>query len=168
MGKNEDMEKIAQLFTEGVKEHRQGDLPIIQQRNGKDCFILEIPSKDNELFKHNFLLDNDETILLARDTSTWNKRKEGLVITNKRLVYIPGKKDPHGRRYVIDFSSFIQVTYDAQRLLFWSSEENFFAIPSIFFFKSRMKSYDADRAIQMLSKVLTKIARQNGGADLTL
>ena len=169
MGKNEDTKNIVQLFSEGVKEHRQGDLPIIQQQNGKDCFILDIPPKDSELFKHNFLLDNDETILMARDTSTWNKRKEGLVITDKRLVYIPGKKDPHGRRYVIDFGSFIQVTYDVQGLLFWSSDENFFSIPSTFFFKSRLKSYDTDRAIHLLSKVLTKIARQNGGGgNLTL
>lgn len=163
MGKKEDTKNIALLFSEGVKEHRPGDLPIIQQQNGKDCFILEIPAKDSKLFKHNFLLDDDENILMARDTSTWNKRNEGLVITDKRLVYIPGKKDPHGRRYVIDFSSFIQVTYDAQGLLFWSTEENFFTIPNTFFFKSRMKSYDTDRAIQMLSKVLTKIAKQNGG-----
>lgn len=165
MGKKEDTKNIVQLFSEGVKEHHPGDLPIIQQRNGKDCFILEIPANDSKLFKHNFLLDDDETILLARDTSLWNKRKEGLVITDKRIVYIPGNKDPHGRRYVIDFGSFIQVTYDAQRLLFWSSEENFFAIPSSFFFKSRLKSYDADRAIHMLSKVLTKIAKQNGGQN---
>ena len=153
------------LFADGVKEQHPGDLPIIQQQNGKDCFILEIPPKDSDLFKQNFLLDDDETILLARDTSTWNKRKEGLVITDRRIVYIPGKRDPHGRRYVIDFGSFIQVTYDAQRLLFWSSEDNFFAIPSVFFFKARLKSYDADRAIHMLSKMLTKIAKLNGGGD---
>lgn len=159
MGKIENTSEIVQLFTDGVKEHRPGDLPILHQQNGKDCFILEIPSKDCTLFKQNFLLDEDETILLARDTSAWNTRKEGLVITDRRLVYIPGRKDPHGRRYVIDFGTFTQVTYDAQALLFWSSEDSFFTIPNMFFFKYRLKSYDADRAIQVMSKVLTKIAQ---------
>ena len=76
------------LFEEGVRAHRYGDVSIIHQGNDADCFILDIPAKVEEMFRENFKLRNDETILLARDTSIWNNRTEGLVITNRRIVYI--------------------------------------------------------------------------------
>ena len=57
------------LFEEGVRAHRYGDVSIIHQSNDVDCFILDIPAKAEEMFRENFKLRNDETILLARDTS---------------------------------------------------------------------------------------------------
>ena len=67
------------LFEEGVRAHRYGDVSIIHQSNDADCFILDIPGKVEEMFRENFKLRQDEIILLARDTSIWNNRTEGLV-----------------------------------------------------------------------------------------
>lgn len=157
MNKNDYQNNIIELFTQGVKASRLGDLPIVSQSNNKDCFILNIGKNEEKAFKSNFLLDDDETILLARDTSPWNNKKEGLIITERRIVYMPNPQDDNNGRYDLELSQFSKVTYDAEKLLFWNSEETFFGISKKYFFKSKVKSYDSDRALQILSKVLTSI-----------
>ena len=157
MAMAKETNNIAKLFAAGVNRQHHGDLPIIYHGNGKDCFILNLPEKDDKLFKEHFLIDDAETILMARDTSNWNNRKEGLVITDRRIIYIPDQKAALKGRYVMNHDSYVRVSYDATSMLFWSSEENFFAIPKKYFFKSKMKSYEFDRAIHLLSKLLNKI-----------
>ena len=167
MSKEETQKDIITIFSEGVKAHRKGELPIINNTNGKDCFILDIPEKVESKFKKNFQLDEDEVIMMARDTSPWNTRKEGLVITNRRIVYIPGKTDLSCSKCIVELNSFNKVTYDAKSLLFWGTEKTFFPIPANFFFKSKMKSYNVDRATKNLGKLLGKIAKSMGAQKLT-
>lgn len=162
---NNELTKIKELFEEGVKAHKQGDLPIINNHNGRDCFIIDVPEETQAKLRTNFTLDEDEEILMARDTSTWNNRKTGLVITNQRIVYIPESQDSQRQRYVVNLDSFIRVTFDAKALLFWNTEETFFAIPAKNFFKSRMKSYDVDRATKNLAKLLQSIRNQLRGGN---
>jgi len=160
---NYEPTKIKELFEEGVRAHTKGDLPIINLHNGKDCFILDVPKETQAKFRANFSLEEYEEILMARDTSAWNNRKTGLVITNLRIVYIPEEKESQRQRYIVGLDSFIRVTFDSQSLLFWNTEETFFAIPAKNFFKSRMKSYDVDRATQNLAKLLQHIRNQVRG-----
>ena len=167
MSKEEMQKDIVTIFSEGVKAHRKGDLPIIKNTNGKDCFILNIPEKVESKFKKNFQLDEDETIMMARDTSPWNTRKEGLVITDRRIVYIPGHIDLSCSKCIVELDSFYKVTYDAKSLLFWGTEKTFFPIPAHFFLKSKMKSYDVDRATKNLGKLLGKIAKRIGARKRT-
>ncbi len=160
MTKANETNNIAKLFADGVNRQHHGDLPIIYHDNRKDCFIMHVPEKENSLFKEHFLIDEAETILMARDTSYWNNRKEGLVITDRRIIYIPDQKAALKGRYVMNHDSYIRVSYDATSMLFWSSEENFFSIPKKYFFKARMKSYEFDRAIHQLSKLLNKVCEE--------
>ena len=154
---------IKKLFEEGVRAQTKGDLPIINNHNGRDCFILNVPEETQAKFRANFSLDEDEEILMARDTSAWNKRKSGLIITTQRIIYIPEEKNSQRQRYVVSLNSFIRVTFDSQSLLFWNTEETFFSIPAKNFFKSRMKSYDVDRATKNLAKLLQNIRNQLRG-----
>lgn len=166
MDKDEQCRSILQMFEEGVRTHQQGEMPIINNKNGKDCFILDIPEDIEAKYRENFQLEDEETIMMARDTSAWNNRKTGLVITTRRIVYIPEATDAHQGRYIVNFDSYIRVTYDAHSLLFWNTEENFFAIPAKNFFKARMKSYDKDRATKNLGKLLQKIGDQVRGGKI--
>lgn len=165
MMNNNDNDKILQLFEEGVKAHNKGDQPIIKNHNGRDCFILDIPEDIKVKCKTNFALEDTEVILMVRDTSAWNNRKTGLIITTKRIIYIPDDSDSARNRYVISLNSFIRVTYDAKSLLFWKTEETFFAIPAKYFFKSRTKSYDVDRATLNLGRLLQKLRNQLWGGN---
>lgn len=167
MSKEEMQKDIITIFSEGVRTHRKGDLPIINNTNGKDCFILDIPEEIESKFRKNFQLDEQEVIMMARDTSPWNTRKEGLVITDRRIVYIPGKTDFSCSKCIVELNSFNKVTYDAKALLFWGTEKTFFPIPANFFFKSKMKSYDVDRATKNLGKLLSKIAKSIGARKRT-
>lgn len=153
---------IIDIFTEGVTSHQLGDQPIVELHNGKDCFILNIPAEAEEKFKTNFNLAEDEQILMARDTSEWNTKKEGLVITDQQIAYLPAQKEGQAQ-YHLRHDSYIRVTYSADALLFWSNEENYISIPKNYFFKARLRSYDLDYAIKRLSKVLTRIASFMGG-----
>jgi len=164
---NYEPTKIKELFEEGVRAHKKGDLPIINNHNGKDCFILDVPEETQAKFRVHFSLDENEEILMARDTSVWNNRKTGLVITNLRIVYIPEEKESQRQRYVVGLDSFIRVTFDSQSLLFWNTEETFFSIPAKNFFKSRMKSYDVDRATKNLAKLLQNIRNQLRGGVIS-
>ena len=145
------------LFEEGVSTHRCGDVSIIEQRNDNDCFILDIPAKVEEMFRQNFKLRPEETLLLARDTSLWNNRTEGLVITNRRIVYIPKHRGSIKNIYVINYDSSQQIDTNIDSVLFWNSDESFLAVPKSFFFKTRWKTYDFDRSITQLTLLLKKM-----------
>lgn len=145
------------LFEEGVRAHRYGDVSIIHQSNDADCFILDIPAKVEEMFRENFKLRQDEIILLARDTSIWNNRTEGLVITNRRIVYIPKCIGSNKNIYVINYADCQHINTNTDSVLFWKSAESYLAIPKSFFFKTRWKTYDFDRSIEQLTILLKKM-----------
>ena len=148
------------LFEEGIRSRRHGDTVITTLCNKQDCFILYIPPKAEQQFRKHFMLKADERILLARDTSTWNRRNEGLVMTNKRIIFIPRHYVDNKELYIIRFNSFMHVTSNAHSVLFWHTETSFFAIPKRFFFKPKWKSYDFDRAIAQLGDILERMSTQ--------
>lgn len=148
---------IKGLFCEGVASRQQGELPIISNDNGRDCMISHIPAKANLEFKENFEIGDEETILLARDTSPWNNRKEGLVITNKQIIYIPDHLDKSSSKYIIKMADTKKVTYDNKAIIFWRSEETFLPIPLNYFFKARSNSYDIEAAGKNLASLLDKL-----------
>lgn len=149
---------IVSVFTEGVKQHRFGEKAIIDRANKKDCFILNLSPDISRKFEKNFML-KDEVILLARDTSLWNSKKEGLVITNKRIVYMPKTLDPINKLYEICFDDIECVTFNASNLIFWNKANSCMPIDYHYFFKAKTKSYDTDLAARNLAKLLTMIAK---------
>lgn len=142
---------------EAFRRRRTRYVSIIHQSNDADCFILDIPGKVEEMFRENFKLRQDEIILLARDTSIWNNRTEGLVITNRRIVYIPQCIGSNKNIYVINYADCQQINTNTNSVLFWKNAESYLAIPKSFFFKTRWKTYDFDRSIEQLTILLTKM-----------
>lgn len=57
--------------------------------NGTDCLLLDISDTIKSSIRSNFDLGLDEQILWVRDTSFWGNKNQGLVITDKQIVYIP-------------------------------------------------------------------------------
>lgn len=90
-------------------------------------------------------------------TSLWNNRTEGLVITNRRIVYIPKHRGSNKNIYVINYDSCQQIDTNIDSVLFWNSDESFLAVPKSFFFKTRWKTYDFDRSITQLTLLLKKM-----------
>lgn len=151
----------AKLFEEGIISQHHGDTSILSLSNKSDCFILDIPKKAEQQFRKNFLLKANERILLARDTSAWNQRDEGLVLTDRRIVYVPQHYSDNQCLYIVKLGAFIHVTHNADAVLFWNTEDSFFAIPKNYFFKKRWKSYDFDRAIHQLSDILDQMSNKS-------
>ena len=71
-------------------------LPQMIGINGSDLFACpEIPDNIKHNVKRNFNLSIDEEILFFRDTSFWNDRNQGLVITDCRVVCISDNDKPN-------------------------------------------------------------------------
>lgn len=159
MSQREIPKTTRELFSEGVTSPQCGDVPIIQFSNKTDCFILTLPPNAEDKFRDKFRVQDDESILLARDTSMLNSRSEGLVITDRRIIYKPNDEASKHNSYSFDLVAFKRVTHCESALVFWSSKETSFPIPFRFFLKSRLKSYDLENACRQLGKLLEKIAR---------
>jgi len=86
--------------------------------NGSDCLVYPNIS-DNVLqqIRLYFDIDRKETIILFRDTSFWDSRDQGLVITNEGLYYINDNESSDGRFYV-DWGDVDHVEYQENVLYF--------------------------------------------------
>lgn len=56
-------------------------------------------AKEFSIFKSNFNIPASEKIIFVRDTSFWNNRNQGLVITNENFYYIEDNENPTIVRY---------------------------------------------------------------------
>ena len=88
---NEQIDDVAKAFMNGVKEKY-----IV-------CMMINISDTDKASVRENFCIDIDEQILFFNDTSFFGNRNQGLVITNKRLDWIPNNDD--GDVYSFAFSN---------------------------------------------------------------
>ena len=68
--------------------------------NGTDCLLLDISDTRKSSIRSNFDLGLDEQILWVRDTSFWGNKNQGLVITDKQIVYIPDNDSPDSKYYI--------------------------------------------------------------------
>ena len=80
------------------------------EQNETDCFASKIPANVRNDVRNNFGISFDEEILFVRDTSFWNSRTQGLVITDEALYCIPDNDNPDQKIY-IPWSSMYQVRY---------------------------------------------------------
>ena len=105
--------------------------------NGTDLFVYPNVSFGiaND-FRNNFGLDKDEEILWARDTSFWNNRNQGLVLTDYRMsVICDNEKEEEGRFYV-NLQDFKYTKIDNDMVYFLDDNDDIHAqINLSFFFK---------------------------------
>lgn len=88
--------------------------------NKNDCAIFPSGQMKSEVRQH-FNIDNDENILFVRDTSFWNERNQGTVITDKYFYLIPDNDKP-GEGVFFAWQDIQKVTYNDATVYFWQND----------------------------------------------
>ena len=89
------------------------------ERNDGDCFYRNIPESVKNGVRQAFGIGFNEEIIFVRDTSFWNSRDQGLVITDVAIYCIPNNDSPDEKIY-LPWEIIKEVVYrDLVPLLFW-------------------------------------------------
>ena len=124
-----------------------------------DCFAYNIPENVKSLIRQNFGISYNEQILFVRDTSFWNSRDQGLVLTDTTIYCIPenGKMD---EKIVLTWSIIRKVEYKDLILYFWGYEEqnDYCPIPISFFIKHENEQRARDIG-NTLAQLFSQIAQ---------
>ena len=76
---------------------KRGVMSLLRHHNNNDCLILNISDSDKSAIRNNFGLELDEQILWVRDTSFWSSKNQGLVITDKQIIFIHDNDTPNDK-----------------------------------------------------------------------
>lgn len=89
--KDSNSEKIVKIFTDALTSFMMST--IYSSRNGTDLFICDINGEAKNGFRSGFGIDIDEELLWARDTSFWDSKNQGMVITDRGFYFVPDNDD---------------------------------------------------------------------------
>ena len=89
-------------------------------QNTDDCAINPSSQMKSEV-RQFFNIDNDEEILFIRDTSFWNERNQGTVITDKYYYLVPDNDKP-SEGVFFAWRDIQQVTYNDATIYFWQND----------------------------------------------
>ena len=151
----EDRNIIA-IFQNGVTS-------LLRHSNNNDCLILNISDSDKSLVRNNFGLALDEQILWVRDTSFWGNKNQGLVVSDKQIVYIPNNDNPKDRLN-IDFND-QHVEYREMSLFVWNYQEEYYKLHLSLFFKNSEESSGLIADAKTLANTLTEMAKSVGHVE---
>ena len=152
---NEPIDDVAKAFMNGVKEKY-----IV-------CMMINISDTDKASVRENFCIDIDEQILFFNDTSFFGNRNQGLVITNKRLVWIPNNDD--GDVYSFAFNDIERVEYREMRIYLWGygNDEDHVPLPLQNFFSFNGETSAVKTDAQKIAAVLNKMVTVAGHEEET-
>ena len=152
---NEPIDDVAKAFMNGVKEKY-----IV-------CMMINISDTDKASVRENFCIDIDEQILFFNDTSFFGNRNQGLVITNKRLVWIPNNDD--GDVYSFAFNDIERVEYREMRIYLWGygNDEDNVPLPLNKFFSFNGETSAVKTDAQKIAAVLNKMVTVAGHEEET-
>ena len=108
-------------FIEGVKTETYWKNPLTYyiKSNNSDLFIYpDIPSDVKHSIRTSWGIGLDEEILYVRDSSFWNERNQGLVITDCGVICIPDNDDMDDRIH-ISWENVNYVEYKDELLYFF-------------------------------------------------
>lgn len=128
--------------------------------NGTDVFVYgSIHNRIIGEIRRNFALSIDEEILWFRDTSLFNNRNQGLVITDWGITYIPTSSRTDDS-IVLDWKSIQYVEYSGDCIYFFlgNERENNIPIHISCLFKSMNEFKDSSYA-DLLAQVFTEISQ---------
>lgn len=104
--------------------------------NVTDCMTLEEHHSDNytdyPIYRRNFNIPLNEQILFTRDTSSWDNRDEGLILTDKAIYFLP-KEDEDLKKY--RWTEITRVEYKEYSFYFSIYECSSIEISKKYFFK---------------------------------
>lgn len=143
---------------------RKGVTPLLRHSNNNDCLILSISESDKGSVRNNFGLGLDEQILWVRDTSFWSNKNQGLVITDKQIVYIPDNDKPNDRLN-IEFNDIQHVEYREMSLFVWNYQNEYYQLGLGLFFKDTTESNELIADAKTLANVLTNMAKSVGHVE---
>lgn len=125
--------------------------------NNSDCFVYNIPEDVKSEVRQNFGIEYNEQVLFVRDTSFWNSRNQGLVLTDGGIYCIPDNEKADEKIF-FTWSAVKQVEYKDLVLYFWGYEEDNCPIHISYF----MKSDDSTKALRLgkaLAQNFTEMAQ---------
>lgn len=132
------------------------------RKNNSDCLTFDLNQQSDypvELFKKNFRIKSQEILLFARDTSSWNNRDQGLVMTNLGIYLIEDKKNSTDRRFIswADIDT-VQYVKNSSAFRFKLKDGSKIMITSNSFFK-RIDKKELDKVVgNLLAKHLIKLS----------
>lgn len=98
---------------------REDTLQSFIEPNDSDLFIYpNIPSDVKHAIRISWGIDLDEEILYVRDSSFWNDRNQGLVITDCGIICIPDNDDMNDRIHIL-WENVDHVEYKDELLYFF-------------------------------------------------
>ena len=149
------IDEVAKAFMNGVKEKY-----IV-------CMMINISDTDKASVRENFCIDIDEQILFFNDTSFFGNRNQGLVITNKRLVWIPdnNKEDV----WSFAFNDIERVEYREMQIYLWGygNDEDNVPLPLDNFFSFNGETSAVKTDAQKIAAVLNKMVTVAGHEEET-
>lgn len=129
--------------------------------NNTDTFYSSaIPAAVKHDVRRNFGIDIEEEILMVRDTSFWNTRDQGCVITDGGIYVIPDNDDPE-KSFHIPWGPVDHVVAKDNVFYFYDSEGRYSSIDAEFF----MKEITFARVV-WLAEALNKMAATQWTASL--
>ena len=123
-----------------------------------DCFAYpQVPEDVKSLARQNFGVGYDEQILFVRDTSFWDSRNQGLVLTDGGCYVIEDNDHPENK-IVFPWSAVQRVEYKDATLYFWGYQDDSTYVGMSYFMKH--EDYDKVRRIGLsLAETFTAMAQ---------
>ena len=126
-----------------IFNNRRGNIWNSNNNNGYDCCCYpNISSEIKNEVRQNYGIGYYEEILFVRDTSFWNSRNQGLVITNKAVYCIPDNDKPDDV-ITLGWDIIDHVEYKDLVLYFWGNgdSEDYCPIHITYFLKDDSQAY---------------------------
>ena len=143
----------SQIFKGGSQFYRQ-------YANGSDLLIYPISESIRSEVRPNFNIDRDEEILLIRDTSFWNTRNQGLVLTDKYIrAIVDSDNITEDNTICWSWEIISKVEYQEQYLYFYDYQGNNSNIGMSYFLKDGSKEFVVSNVGRKLADLLTQMAK---------
>ena len=115
------------------------------------------------LFRSNFNVGINEELLYCRDTSFWDNRDQGTVVTDKGIRVIPDNDKP-SEIIEIWWEDIVDVTYKDEVFYFWYSEtkeeDTASYIHESYFFKDNISPYNSQQLVGLFRKIVNAAVPQ--------
>lgn len=149
------IDEVAKAFMNGVR--------------GKHivCMMTNISDSAKASIRDNFNIDIHEQILFFNDTSFFGNKNQGIVITNKRLAWIPDNDE--GDVYSFAFNDIERVEYREMQIYLWGygNDEDNISLPLNHFFNFNGENSAVKADAQKIAAVLNKMVTVAGHEEET-
>lgn len=155
-----DALKTEQYSIEGINSSIKKDLKYIISPNDSDLFIYpNIPSDVKHKIRINWGIELDEEILYVRDSSFWNERNQGLVITDCGVICIPDNDDVDDRVHIL-WENVEHIEYKDELLYFFGYGDRDNNCPvHISHFLKNSNEYMNNSAGDIFQRIFTRMAQ---------